>query len=381
MLAILIIPTSWVEGSSWGYTIMPYDAMSLRPSVRMLGLANCGVALTDIVSFPLNPASLQMRHPNGSITLTLYPSKTHDESYDYAQAPEKFYYGLIYGVPHKWTNGFFCKGIAIGFFHTNQETWDYGRTDEAANTIQSGGDVFASNNLTVSMQNTGKFTLGIGLTCKRYKQTFKITINGLDQSKSFASYAFDAGLFAKTSIRLSQDAGKDTSIDGYYFDPSLGLAVHNLGKDFNFIDVWQADPLPRNLRVGCALSFNNMKRNYSVASLTPLIELQRSLVGDGEWTTVYYAAELSVVELGTIRWGRARDIIMDEVALKGWGYSFSTANLKRLIGRDDYENTARAQEGILDKIFIEGTYARFNQNGYDTLPGENYFEITIVYNF
>ncbi len=72
--------------------------------------------------------------------------------------------------------------------------------------------------------------------------------------------ALDAGLLYKMNRRVT-----------------LGVAVTNLGPDISYIDVAQADPLPRNLAVG--LSWKMVESAYNRLLLTA--EANKSLVGIG----------------------------------------------------------------------------------------------------
>ncbi|UCD17917.1 MAG: PorV/PorQ family protein, partial [Candidatus Zixiibacteriota bacterium] len=56
---------------------------------------------------------------------------------------------------------------------------------------------------------------------------------------------------------------------------TLGVAITNLGPDVSYIDVAQADPLPRNLAVG--LATNLIQSDYNNLLLTG--EINKSLVG------------------------------------------------------------------------------------------------------
>ena len=73
--------------------------------------------------------------------------------------------------------------------------------------------------------------------------------------------ALDMGLLYKLHPRLN-----------------LGVAVTNLGPDISYIDVSQADPLPRNLAVGFAWKL--LESSYNRALIT--IEAIKCWVGRGD---------------------------------------------------------------------------------------------------
>jgi hypothetical protein len=107
------------------------------------------------------------------------------------------------------------------------------------------------------------------------------------------SQSLSGGLSAKiiyshlSSIGAGQEKGSGTST-GLALDAgilyrlhrriNLGVAVTNLGPDISYIDVSQADPLPRNLAVG--LAWKMIESAYNKALIT--VEANKSLVAMGD---------------------------------------------------------------------------------------------------
>jgi hypothetical protein len=122
-----------------------------------------------------------------------------------------------------------------------------------------------------------------------------------------------------SEIGTAKEKGKGTStglaLDFgllYKIDPrlTLGLAVTNLGPDVSYIDVSQADPLPRNLAVG--LAWNMIQSSYNEVLFT--VEANKSLA----------AREKTILE-------DLRDVIANpQTELKGFiANPFSLGNLSK----------------------------------------------------
>lgn len=90
-----------------------------------------------------------------------------------------------------------------------------------------------------------------------------------------SSFAIDAGIIYKAPLwtKYILHVVSPPSILGCK-EPTFGVAVTNLGPDVSYIDVDQADPLPRNLAIGFAYKIFNTPYN----KLTAVAEINKELV-------------------------------------------------------------------------------------------------------
>jgi hypothetical protein len=101
-------------------------------------------------------------------------------------------------------------------------------------------------------------------------------------AKLIYSHLSDIGTAAEKGSGTSTGMALDVGLL-YKFHPrwSLGVAVTNLGPDVSYIDVAQADPLPRNLAVGLATYLIQSRYNNFLITA----EMNKSLVGlDGSFS-------------------------------------------------------------------------------------------------
>lgn len=131
------------------------------------------------------------------------------------------------------------------------------RTDESGRDL---GDFSAFDiALTLSYGTALSPSLSGGLSARViYSHLSSIGAGKEKGSGTSTGLALDVGLLYKLHPRLN-----------------LGVAVTNLGPDISYIDVSQADPLPRNLAVGFAWKL--LESSYNRALIT--IEANKSLVG------------------------------------------------------------------------------------------------------
>ncbi len=101
-------------------------------------------------------------------------------------------------------------------------------------------------------------------------------LSGGVSAKIIYSHLSDQGAGAEQGSGTSTGLALDVGLLYHMSDRwNLGIAVTNLGPDIAYIDVAQADPLPRNLAIG--LSTYLVKSDYNNILLTA--EMNKSLVG------------------------------------------------------------------------------------------------------
>jgi hypothetical protein len=199
-------------------------------------------------------------------------------------------------------------------------------------------------------------TVGVNVTFLSYGKIIRTSEQGVEEGEFSAfdiaftlSYgtpltsSLSGGISAKiiyshlSTLGAGREKGSGTSTGLaldlgllYKVDPrlTLGLAITNLGPDISYIDVSQADPLPRNLAFGIA--WNMIQSSYNEVLFT--IEANKSLA----------EREETILE-------DFKDVIASpQGELKGFLFNpFTTGNL------------AKAFEGVIVNGGIEYRYASF----------------------
>jgi hypothetical protein len=131
------------------------------------------------------------------------------------------------------------------------------RTDEAANVL---GEFLPFDiAVTLSYGTPLSQSLSGGISARVIYSHLSSLGTGREQgSGTSTGLAFDIGMLYRIHRRVN-----------------LGMAVTNIGPDISYIDVSQADPLPRNLAVGVA--WKMIESAYNKALIT--VEANKSLVG------------------------------------------------------------------------------------------------------
>jgi len=168
---------------------------------------------------------------------------------------EDLYYEYLTGTYH--LEGWGTFGGALTFLSMGENEW----RDEQGNLMGT----FTSYDLAFSMTYATAFTDYL-----RYGMNFKIIYShladvgaGSEKGKGIATdFAVDAGLHLKLPLK-----GLTT-----------GICVQNIGPDIHYIDAAQADPLPRNLRLG--LAYTPVRSTYN--RLTLSTDFSKDLIGLGE---------------------------------------------------------------------------------------------------
>ncbi len=169
-------------------------------------------------------------------------------------APD-LYYEFLAGTTY--LEGWGTVGGAITYINEGLNEW----TDEAGNKLGE----FTSYELAISACYGTRLTenLTAGLTFKLIHSALApgVTV-GLEQEEGKATtFAVDCGVQYDTPLR----------------GLTLGASVQNLGPDIHYIDAAQADPLPRNMKLGLAYKVLNMEYNR----LTLAADINKDLIDVG----------------------------------------------------------------------------------------------------
>ncbi len=168
---------------------------------------------------------------------------------------DDLYYEYLSGTTY--IEGWGTIGGAITYINEGLNIW----TGEGGESLGT----FHSYELAVAGSYGTRLTedLAAGLTFKLIHSALApgVTV-GLEQEEGKATtFAVDAGIIY------------DTPLEGL----RLGAAVQNIGPDIHYIDAAQADPLPRNLKMG--LAYDAVNTDYN--KLTVAADINKDLINVG----------------------------------------------------------------------------------------------------
>ena len=140
-------------------------------------------------------------------------------------------------------------------------------------TFLSYGKIERTDASGISLGDFNAFDIALTLS---YGTPLTSNLSGGISTKVIYSHLSSIGTGSEKGSGTSTGLALDIGLL-YKFHPrwTLGMAVTNLGPDVSYIDVAQADPLPRNLAIGVATYL--IKSEYNKLLLTA--EMNKSLVG------------------------------------------------------------------------------------------------------
>lgn len=329
-------------------------SLLISPSVRVNGMGNAGVALTDEPSGYYNPAALAVSAKNGNATITTYsekmdwlPALADNATYSYTACS----FGIERSLGERMRGSVvmpFTASGAIGYYRTalkfNDTVWGYDGTasgyltdEELANAFVFGGSArFIAE-------------IGAGVTVKRAHSDLADTT---DTIKADAT-AFDAGLLGTLPLVDFAEYLRGEKLEWYGLRPELdisaGVVWNNLGRKITWSD-GSHDPLPRNFTHGYAgtagFSYDDESFSLNLFRYTAVRETYVPRIDGESYADVCNDKkrgwEVSFLETYTIRGGKYDDEDGDR-HYETEGYTISSDGMFKLMagywgkyGRVDY---------------------------------------------
>ena len=227
-------------------------------------------------------------------------------------------------------------GAAITYLDQGEQV----QTDEAGDI----GETFNSSEWALQASYAFKFVdnvgVGIGLKYVRISLAPEGVLQDRGASGEGSSWAVDAGVLWDVDDEF---AGLGDVARAITQPLSIGATITNVGGDVTFVDEQQADPLPRNYRIGLAYDVFNT----TTSRLTLIYDFMDMLVEGDETQVNGYGAEWTYANLLSVRAGYKDD---PEGDIQGttWGFGF---DLERAIGTPlsfDYARVPQAED--LDEV-------------------------------
>ena len=255
-LVLLLVKSIYGQG-----TALPF--LSLQQSPVLIGAGGIGVAipLEDASGFYFNPAQLGNFAQENNFSLFVMPQKTKwmpnlglDLSFNS--------FGLSMGYNFRKHNNDLPLAIGVGYLHNKFSYGEFVRTGpdspDPIGTYES-YDKFDCFSVGAGYGEVVKFNFGFSI--KSYKSypgespiTSELNWEGIDGT------AFDFGAMLVTPIsELLLKNHKINLAEETFLKPkidfTLGYSVLTIGKEMNFTDPAQKDPLPRTARLGYSFNF------------------------------------------------------------------------------------------------------------------------------
>jgi hypothetical protein len=326
--------------------------MSNYPSLRAQGLGNMGVALRDIQSFTVNPASL------GAITgpsrIGLFGNPVSDS---YEALPDE-YSNISLGVSAVATDARLGVdspwSIGIGYCFQRESFGAIVRTAEDGSSLEEFDNDAKSHGIVIAAGYGGAVSLGAGIAYRHITAHLEDPGAGLELGSADGNgNLFDFGLHAGTQtnlLTLDSPEGPPTYVTAR---PMMGVTFRNIGADFKYLDAAQADEPPRTVRIGAAVELVRRRGELDVITVTPVFELEHLLTGEGN-SVFHYGAEVAIAEIIT---GRIADITDDDFDQTTWGLTASTAGLTKIL-TDSGED-----KSLWTRTILEISLARYFKTG------------------
>lgn len=284
---IIIFSFLFISNNSFSqdFYAVPFLSFPVSPFTTSMGATGSSLPSDDPYGFLLNPAQLGNISQTTNLSFAFYPGSSELwglEGYNF----NTLALNLGYNFNEKIN---FPVSIGLGYARTNYSIEYWG--------IQN--DVYSTFSFGIGIDYGVQFNAGFSL--KHISSTLKSTVSEI-QDGSASKNAFDFGLLLNVPILKTNDP--DFEINLFDDNPlyptlnfSLGYSQLNIGDEIYYIDPEQADPLPRQARLGygLALGFNlqleqrtikALGLDFTVDAQDILIERELFVAPDGDSTVV-----------------------------------------------------------------------------------------------
>jgi len=234
-----------------------------------------------------------------------------------------------------------------------------------------------AHNVILSLGYTGRIRAGLGLTFRSYKCTFATSGAGSGPYELNSSGTmFDFGALCQIPLCLGSVQTPSTERVVWSITPAAGLSFLNVGSDFEWISYYQKDPPPKTMRYGGSLAIECRRNDVALFSLTPLFEIE-DIVLHGGSSVLHYSAEVGMYEIAYARAGVIDD---DEASDRpiAYGFTLSSRGIAKLKAAAQDEGRDRAGRGLLSRLTIEISFAKYISNRDYLLSGAYFPMINVL---
>ena len=266
---------------------VPFLSFPVSPFTTSMGATGSSLPSDDPYGFLLNPAQLGNISQTTNLSFAFYPVSSKLWGFD-AYTINSLALNLGYNFKDDLN---FPLSIGLGYSRSSFSFGDYWDQD----------DIYSTLSLGVGIDYYIQFNAGISLKHIYSKLADHPVANEVGSAEATIN-AFDFGLLLNVPILKTNDP--DFEINLFDDNPlyptlnfSLGYSQLNIGDEIYYIDPEQADPLPRQARLGygLALGFNlqleqrtikALGLDFTVDAQDILIERELFVAPDGDSTVV-----------------------------------------------------------------------------------------------
>jgi hypothetical protein len=235
-----------------GVYTMPF--LTFDPSPKLNGMAGVFTALPtdDVYGSYYNPAQIGVFSSKNNFTVGFFPQKTDwlpgANRGDLTFHANAFAAGYKLKTEHPFNLGF---GYIYSKFDLGKNVW----TDASGNVIGKFNTYETCNAFTFGLGSEYFLQYYLGLTYKSvYSKLVPIQIENNDGIADVSAFDFGMLILAPISKFIFTDDLQNINNISPFLDISLGYSLHNVGGKVIYGDADQADPLPRQARLGYGIS-------------------------------------------------------------------------------------------------------------------------------
>ena len=294
-------------------------------SPSAIGMGGCVVNNVDETSSLYNPAAFGLLSLDNIFSFS-FPHKNRIYSFADDMTLNTFSIGGGYSLIPVSLLGMHNPKIAFGLSFSVQKL-GYGKitiTDSQGNILGSEDPYDRADIFSLSTAIDYYLRVGLGFNYKKLKSKLIVYGAGAEPYEVATGSAIDYGIIFELPImKFIPHTISFGDSEKYYlnFDltPSLAYVKANIGDDMNYIDVAQADPLPRISRTGISLyaAINSGKAN--VVSARSCRQTEKNLVGNSKNKVKSNGYEIGFLGCFYLRRGESDTDSDNPLKAKGYG--------------------------------------------------------------
>lgn len=260
---------------------------------------------------------------------------------------------------------------------------DYGditRIDEQGNYLGTFNAYDNSANYSLGVGFEYYVRIGIGITYKSIESKLVALGGGTESGYSIAKgSAIDYGIMIEFPLsNITSLSSHDKTNNGINLDlvPSLSYVKANIGSDISYIDVAQADPLPKFSRTGFSIIGKVNRDSLSLFSIRFAYEIERSLYGHSKDKVFRTGYELGILGFLNYRRGKVDDD-PGNIHINTTGFGISLKGLLSWFNNSDPGDKSKTIKYLFDNLDVTISYAKYADEDSETLSNIKSLNISL----
>jgi len=260
---------------------------------------------------------------------------------------------------------------------------DYGyiaRIDEQGNYLGTFNAYDNSANYSLGVGFEYYVKIGIGITYKSIESKLVALGGGTESGYSIAKgSAIDYGIMIEFPLsNITSLSSQDKTNNGINFDlvPSISYVKANIGDDIYYIDVAQADPLPKLSRTGFSIIGKVNRDSLSLFSIRFAYEIERSLYGHSKDKVFRTGYELGILGFLDCRLGHVDDDPGD-IHINTYGFGISLNGITSWLNTSKSGNKNKTIKYLFDNLDVTFSYAKYADDDIEALSNTKFINISL----